>query len=925
MDVSVSRNDDRLSIIGSITPPKQTSARVLLQSMTAATRDSLRTALADRYGIERELGQGGMATVYLARDLKHDRRVAVKVLHPDLAAALGAERFLAEIKTTANLQHPHILPLHDSGAADGFLYYVMPYVEGETLRARLERERQVPIADAVRIAREVAGALDYAHRHGVIHRDIKPENILLHDGQALVADFGIALAVQQAGGPRMTQTGLSLGTPQYMSPEQAMGERHIDARSDIYALGAVTYEMLAGEPPFTGSSVQAIVAKVISEKPTPLTTLRDTVPPSVQHAVFTALAKLPADRFATAAEFATALASPTFDHQTARISASSRRASWTIVAPLAAALAIASGIAAWGWLRPTAPIERVTRVAVALRSGQELRPQYYGFAFDLSPDGGRLAYVGPGATIGTTQIWIRPLDALEATPVANTAGAIGVQWAPDAKSLLVTIQRQVAEIVALEGGRVVTLRGALDASFGADGRIYFATQSGRTLLRQSIGGVADTVYRSDSTFAAADPAAFPNGDGTLFIRSPRGLDEGLKAEIVAVSFKTGKTSVVGPGVHARLLSSGLLVFSTSDGNVYTAPFDQSAMRMTETPALLASVAMGANAARWYPQISLADDGTIAYLAGNLLRQRPVWLDANGRVIQRLETEGDYWGFSLSPDGRRLAYALRTDNRTTGASPRGSGDVWVEELATHARTRLTTEWFNIRPSWSPDGNYVLYARVGGPGPAGLWERRADASEPERVVVAQNQFGHTAGDGRWMPDHKTLIVRTFAERGSIANLYWTTAGGRDTAHAFEVSPATKIAPWPSPDGTLIAYVSDETRANELYVQRFPSGSERLLVSKGGASAGHWMRDGHSLYYWDQRGKLIVASITSKPALAVTGTHEINTEVVPSGYSLSSAATFDITADGRILALEDVPGAFELVIVRNGLRRPGKTASK
>jgi len=238
--------------------------------------------------VQRELGAGGMATVYLAHDLKHERDVAIKVLHPDLGAALGGERFLTEIRTTARLQHPHILPLLDSGEADGLLYYVMPLVTGETLRARLERERQLPIADAVRIAREVASALDYAHRQSVIHRDIKPENILLHDGQAIVADFGIALAVQSAGGQRMTQTGLSLGTPQYMSPEQAMGERAIDARTDVYALGAVTYEMLTGNPPFTGSTVQAIVARVLTDRPSPIRTTRDTVPTQVEAAVMTA-------------------------------------------------------------------------------------------------------------------------------------------------------------------------------------------------------------------------------------------------------------------------------------------------------------------------------------------------------------------------------------------------------------------------------------------------------------------------------------------------------------------------------------------------------------------------------------------------------------------------------------------------------------
>src|SRR4051812_23700092 len=245
---------------------------------TMDTLEQLRTLVADRYRLERQLGAGGMAPLYLAHDLKHDRDVAIKILPPDLGAALGSERFLTEIRTTARLQHPHILPLLDSGGAGGMLYYVMPLVSGETLRARLERERQLPIDDALRITREVADALEYAHGLGIIHRDIKPENVLLQAGHALVADFGIALAVQQAGGQRMTQTGLSLGTPQYMSPEQAMGERTIDGRSDIYSLGAVLYEMLTADAPFTGSSVQAIVARVLSERPTSVRTLRDTVP-----------------------------------------------------------------------------------------------------------------------------------------------------------------------------------------------------------------------------------------------------------------------------------------------------------------------------------------------------------------------------------------------------------------------------------------------------------------------------------------------------------------------------------------------------------------------------------------------------------------------------------------------------------------------
>ncbi len=269
--------------------------------------ERLKSALAGRYSIERELGSGGMATVYLARDLKHERNVAVKVLRPELAAVLGAERFLREIRVTANLQHPHILPLYDSGSADTFLYYVMPYVEGETLRHCLKRKKQLSIEEAIRIAEQVAAALAYAHRQGIIHRDIKPENILLHEGAATVADFGIALAVRAAGGPRLTETGLSLGTPEYMSPEQATADRELDCGSDIYSLACVLYEMLAGQPPHTGPNTQAIIARLIMERPMPLRTIRDTVPRGVDRAVMQALAKVPADRFATADEFATSL------------------------------------------------------------------------------------------------------------------------------------------------------------------------------------------------------------------------------------------------------------------------------------------------------------------------------------------------------------------------------------------------------------------------------------------------------------------------------------------------------------------------------------------------------------------------------------------------------------------------------------------
>jgi serine/threonine protein kinase len=296
----------------------------------------LRVALADRYTIERELGRGGMAVVYLAHDRKHDRSVAVKVLRPEVAESLGTERFLREIQVTAQLNHPHILPLLDSGTSDGFLYYVMPHVEGETLRTRMNRERALSLDDALRITQEVAAALSHAHGHDVIHRDIKPENVLLSAGEAVVADFGLARAISEAGGEHLTRTGISVGTPTYMSPEQAGGEQHLDGRSDMYSLACVLFEMLAGEPPYTGPSVQAILAKHMAQAVPSLRVLRGTVPPALEAFIQRALAKAPADRYATAHDFAKALT-----HATGRWPSGAR-----VLVLLAAVVVAAAGIVA---------------------------------------------------------------------------------------------------------------------------------------------------------------------------------------------------------------------------------------------------------------------------------------------------------------------------------------------------------------------------------------------------------------------------------------------------------------------------------------------------------------------------------------------------------------------------------------------------
>ena len=316
----------------------------------------LNAALEGRYAIERELGEGGMATVYLADDLKHERKVALKVLKPELAAVVGAERFLAEIKTTANLQHPHILPLFDSGKAGSFLCYVMPYVEGETLRERIDRDQQLPIEEAVRIATSIAEALDYAHRQGVIHRDIKPANVLMLEGKPVISDFGIALAVGAAGGGRLTETGLSLGTPHYMSPEQATGDQSVGAATDAYALGCVLYEMLVGEPPYTGPNAQAVLGQIIIGNAVSALEKRSSVPPNVDAAIRKALEKLPADRFSSAQDFVRALGDEHFRYGEA-------------------VAAGAGGAAAGPWNRLTMVGWSLAAVTTLIAAGSFLRPE----------------------------------------------------------------------------------------------------------------------------------------------------------------------------------------------------------------------------------------------------------------------------------------------------------------------------------------------------------------------------------------------------------------------------------------------------------------------------------------------------------------------------------------------------------------------
>ena len=485
----------------------------------------LSNALADRYRIERELGQGGMATVYLAEDLKHDRKVAIKVLKPELAAVLGAERFVTEIKTTAALQHPNILPLFDSGEAGGFLFYVMPYVEGETLRAKLDRETQLGVEESVQLVREVADALQYAHEHGVVHRDIKPENILLHAGRPMVADFGIALAVSAAAGGRMTETGLSLGTPHYMSPEQATAEKNITARSDVYSLASVLYEMLAGQPPHLGGSAQQIIMKIVTEQAPPVTQMRKSVPANVVAATARALEKLPADRFESAKAFADALTDPHFSGTAAAgaamSAASGRSPGWqrralvlvSTVAVVATAAAVVLAVR-----RPTSPPGALVVSSLQPPTGGDFSERESFGA--LSPDGRTFAFVAIAAN-GERNLWLRRLDTLAAQMVPGTAGAEAPFWSPDGRSVGY-FARGALMRVDVAGGAPRTLCPAtpeVSGTWGGNGVIVFSTGRGLERVNAAGGPCTIAIPLDSGADAYRHPSFLPGGTRVLFERA----------------------------------------------------------------------------------------------------------------------------------------------------------------------------------------------------------------------------------------------------------------------------------------------------------------------------------------------------------------------------------------------------------------------
>jgi eukaryotic-like serine/threonine-protein kinase len=682
----------------------------------------LNHSLAGRYRVERELGRGGMAVVYLARDLRHDRAVAIKVLHADLAAAIGVERFLAEIRVTAKLQHPNILPLLDSGvigeqtgdaSSDGrgaLPFYVSAYVAGGSLRGRLEREGQLPIGDALRIVGGVATALAYAHNQGVVHRDIKPENILLQEGEPVVADFGIALAVSAAADERLTQTGLSLGTPSYMSPEQAMGERRLDGRTDVYALGAVLYEMLAGEPPFVGPSAQAIVARVLTEKPRALIVARDTVPRHVEAAVNRALQKLPADRFASATAFASAIAADSAEIPASATSTRRPRSDggvwrhrWMVGLPWAIAVA-ATSLAGWTFARRTTdvPTERWdigVPGGVRIVNGMD-RPSPPA----VSNDGTMLAYVGTSDADSTRRLYVATLGSGETVALPQTQGARVPFFSADGKSIGFFATDEIRK-VDLATRRVTVIKSGVNGIAGAwtDGqKIVFLDVDGVAWLPENGGAVHRLSVSPLNPYLSALPGdriILGDLDGRICVVS---LVEDSVRYLAAGEARSAppplSESLV--GVWPRYVAPHFLVFWRPGAITYAIRFDPATLRLTGEPVEMTR-GVRVYSAGVSPSGVLAHEPEVPPATHSVAELGP------SGVVRMLPVQpGRYLQLAVSRDGARVALRVMTES--------GSSQVVVHDL-TRSGAPLTDRipaGLGGSIVWERSGRFIYADSMGG---------------------------------------------------------------------------------------------------------------------------------------------------------------------------------------------------------------------
>ncbi len=776
----------------------------------------LAAALSGRYRIERELGAGGMATVYLAADLRHDRKVAIKVLKPDLAAVLGAERFVVEIKTTAAMSHPHILPLLDSGEADGFLFYVMPYIEGETIREKLNRETQCGVDEAVRIAREVADALDYAHRHGIIHRDIKPENILLHDGRAMVMDFGIALAVSAAAGGRMTETGLSLGTPHYMSPEQATADKALTGRSDIYSLASVLYEMLTGEPPHMGTSAQQIIMKIIAEPVRPATELRKSVPPNVAAALAKALEKLPADRFDSARAFSEALGNTAFAVPGAPATGATRGLArrWVTDPRTLATIALGLiGIAIAGTLR-SGQRSSLLEYDVGLPDSAGMLTASRDAGFAVSPSGNFVVY--ETVRRGRSELWYRSLHDATVKRIPGTDDGSQPVISPDGTRIAFFRLEGAGwkvEVLPVEGGTSTTI------GRGVGGIQKLAWQTaGRILVLQDNGSLARWLDPEQGPVSSVgiryceDQALIPGGDGLLC--GGGAAKWGYRVTVGDTAFEQrfwraeDRKQVFGSSF--RLVEGRYLTYVSVGGDLFAAPVDletgrvSRAVRMASGLGLAdftgtASYAISASGTLVYAQGENQSVGHLVHLTDAGIDTLPVGREA-------------FLTFEYSPDGHRLAAVVRglegMELRIYDLSS-GQSRTWIR------RPTLG------HPVWSPAGDQLLFRDTDS-----LFLGSPDRSDaPEFLLQIPGGFEPT----RWMSDNRVFGL------GGRPNAALTLRMDRRPVTTDSLLSDNGF-PWPSADGRWIAYTNNAW--TEAWIEPLPRDGRRFQAGAGNLEDIQWL---------------------------------------------------------------------------------------
>ncbi len=846
-----------------------------------------------------------MATVFLAHDLRHDRDVAIKVLKPELAAVLGADRFVQEIRTTAALSHPHILPLFDSGEAGGLLWYAMPFIDGETLRDKLNRETQLPVDEAVRTTREVADALDYAHRHGVVHRDIKPENILLHDGRPMVADFGIALAVSAAAGGRMTETGLSLGTPHYMSPEQATADKEITGRSDIYSLASVCYEMLTGNPPHTGSSAQQIIMKIVAEEAAPVTKYRKSVPANVAAAVAKGLEKLPADRFATAREFAEALANPGFTTMmTGAVSASpttARVARHPLVAALATALLLAIGFGGYAWTRGGgSAVDAVVRFHVDVPATERIATMSTGPNLAVSRDGETVGFILVSEA-GIPHVYVRRIEGESAHLVEGTDGAQTMCFSWDGRWIAYLRGTEIWR-VRIEGGTPVRVG---TVSSIASGMTWTSTNEllvgGPDLAALPVGGGERRVLLSiDGTAGETyfgNPILLPDEKTVLFsIQSTGGFGG---SRLAAVPLAGGEAQHFDVSATLPLgYVDGAVIVVTPAGAIQAVRLDLGNGRISGEPLALGatalSTAVGGSAAA-----ALSPTGTLVYQVSNA-EGTLGWVDREGRFRAVLQEPQRYGYPRLSPDGRHMVYTIAIGQRS---------DVWVADTAATAPTRMTnTAVTSDRPEWSPDGRRVLYRVERNQRSAILWQAYDLTGSVEALLESDT---HDYYEAVLSPDGTRVAYQLDDGGAQQADVLQRTLGDPDSERPIANTLAIEMQPRISPDGRWVAYVAEE-RGWQVFVRPFPGPGERVQVSVAGGQEPVWSPDGSRLYYRDGR-HLIAASFAPSGGFVITG----RTAVFEDPFTFGDAphANYDVSRDGRFLMVRGTRDA-RLQVVHNWL---------